>query len=411
MAKITILGAGGFGVSLAIAAYQNQHQVTVWDISEEIVQAILRDGEHKTKLPGVKIPKGIGFTTDPHCMENSDMVVFVVPSLFIRSVAQRVKPFLTKDTILVNASKGLEEETFLTMSQIIQSEYPENAVGVITGPSHAEEVGRGVPTTVVAASKNEAAAGQTILLNGLEYTVSGVVDDVSGITADVYAEAWVTYSSLSVAMDHALGERDGAVGLLEANILLADASDLPALSEELRREVRRYNSGLSEGQVVCEEPLSYADNLLSGLFGPETYIVLGMALLLFLLVPALNLSGMNASRIQERVGELGIRKAFGATKATLMGQVFVENMVLMLPGGVAGLLFSYVLGFIFRNALLVPGFNLLGTSGDVFLSPGMLLNMSVFAYAFGVCVALNLLSSMLPAWRIVRGNITDALNG
>ena len=107
MAKITILGAGGFGVSLAIAAYQNQHQVTVWDISEEIVQAILRDGEHKTKLPGVKIPKGIGFTTDPHCMENSDMVVFVVPSLFIRSVAQRVKPFLTKDTILVNASKGV----------------------------------------------------------------------------------------------------------------------------------------------------------------------------------------------------------------------------------------------------------------------------------------------------------------
>lgn len=116
---------------------------------------------------------------------------------------------------------------------------------------------------------HEAAAGQTILLNGLEYTVSGVVDDVSGITADVYAEAWVTYSSLSVAMDHALGERDGAVGLLEANILLADASDLPALSEELRREVRRYNSGLSEGQVVCEEPLSYADNLLSGLFGPR----------------------------------------------------------------------------------------------------------------------------------------------
>lgn len=160
MAKITILGAGGFGVSLAIAAYQNQHQVTVWDISEQIVEAILRDGEHKTKLPGVKIPKGIAFTTDPHCMEQSDMVVFVVPSLYIRSVAQRVKPFLTKDTILVNASKGLEEKTFLTMSQIIQSEYPENAVGVITGPSHAEEVGRGVPTTVVAASKNEAAAAK-----------------------------------------------------------------------------------------------------------------------------------------------------------------------------------------------------------------------------------------------------------
>lgn len=91
-------------------------------------------------------------------MEHSDMVVFVVPSLYIRSVAQRVKPYLDENVILVNASKGLEEKTFLTMSQIIQSEYPDNAVGVITGPSHAEEVGRGVPTTVVAASKNEAAA-------------------------------------------------------------------------------------------------------------------------------------------------------------------------------------------------------------------------------------------------------------
>ena len=80
MAKITILGAGGFGVSLAIAAFQNGHTVTVWDISQQIVDAILRDGEHKTKLPGVKIPKGIGFTTDPVCMEHSDMVVFVVPS-------------------------------------------------------------------------------------------------------------------------------------------------------------------------------------------------------------------------------------------------------------------------------------------------------------------------------------------
>ncbi len=160
MAKVTILGAGGFGVSLAIAAYQNQHQVTVWDISEQLVEEILREREHKTKLPGVKIPEGIGFTCDPSCIAGSALVVFVVPSQFIRSVAQRLKPYLTKDMVLVNASKGLEEKTFFTMSQVIQSEYPENPVGVITGPSHAEEVGRGVPTTVVAASVQETAAAQ-----------------------------------------------------------------------------------------------------------------------------------------------------------------------------------------------------------------------------------------------------------
>ncbi len=158
MAKITIIGAGGFGVSLAITAFRSGHAVSVYDISEELVAAILRDGEHRTKLPGVPIPKEIVFTCDPHVIQGSDMIVFVVPSRFIRSVAQRVKPYIEPQTVLVNASKGLEEDTFLTMSQVIASEYPENPVGVITGPSHAEEVGRGVPTTVVAASTNEAVA-------------------------------------------------------------------------------------------------------------------------------------------------------------------------------------------------------------------------------------------------------------
>lgn len=213
-------------------------------------------------------------------------------------------------------------------------------------------------------------------------------------------------------MDTALEEREGSVGLLLANCLLRDASDLPALSAELEKGVRRYNSGLREGQVRVEPPCSFGDQLLSRLFGPETYIVLGVALFLFLLVPALNLSGLNASRMQDRVSELGVRKTFGASRKTLMGQVFWENMLLMLPGGMAGLLFSYVLVFVFRGILLSPGLYRMGSGAgnDIFLSPGMLLNMEVFAYAFAVCVALNLLSSMIPAWRTVRVSITDALN-
>ena len=101
---------------------------------------------------------------------------------------------------------------------------------------------------------HEAAAGQTILLNDLEYTVSGVVDDVSGITADVYAEAWVTYSSSPSPWTMPWASVTGPSACWEANILLADASDLPALSEELRREVRRYNSGLSEGRWYARSP-------------------------------------------------------------------------------------------------------------------------------------------------------------
>ncbi len=159
MAKVTIIGAGGFGVSLAITAFRSGHSVSVYDISKELIATILRDGEHRTKLPGVPIPQGIHFTSDPNSIQGSDLIVFVVPSRYIRSVAQKLKPYIGADTILVNASKGLEENTFFTMSQVIASEYPENPIGVITGPSHAEEVGRGVPTTVVAASRDEAVAG------------------------------------------------------------------------------------------------------------------------------------------------------------------------------------------------------------------------------------------------------------
>ena len=96
-----------------------------------------------------------------------------------------------------------------------------------------------------------------------------------------------------------------------------------------------------------------------------------------------------------------------------MGQVFWENMLLMLPGGMAGLLFSYVLVFVFRGILHLPPVCIAWAPGRVTISssrPGMLLNMEVFAYAFAVCVALNLLSSMIPAWRTVRVSITDALN-
>ena len=209
-----------------------------------------------------------------------------------------------------------------------------------------------------------------------------------------------------------LEEREGSAGLLLANCLLRDASDLPALSAELEKGVRRYNSGLREGQVRVEPPRSFGDRLLSQLFGPETYIVLGVALFLFLLVPALNLSGLNASRMQDRVSELGVRKAFGASRKTLMGQVFWENMLLMLPGGMAGLLFSYVLVFVFRGILLSPGLHSMGSGAgnDIFLSPG-----DAAEYG-GVRLCVRCLRGAEPAlfddtaWRTVRVSITDALN-
>lgn len=263
---------------------------------------------------------------------------------------------------------------------------------------------------------SEDPTGKAVLVNDFEHRVSGVVKDVSGTTADVYAEAWVPYTSMGKVMDAMTSERDASSNMLVANFLLRDISDQAALTAELTREVNRYNTAMATGKVEISDPQSYTERMVGKLFFMDartTYTILIVLLLLFLLVPALNLSGLNTSHMQDRIAELGVRKAFGAPRGTLLWQVFVENMMLMLPGGIAGLLFSYVLVFLFRNILLASGMGAvaMGTGDTIFLSAGMLLNMQVFAYAFGVCLVLNLLSSMVPAWRAVRVNITDALNG
>lgn len=259
-------------------------------------------------------------------------------------------------------------------------------------------------------------AGQALLVNEVEHVVSGVVADVSAVVSDVYAEIWVPYTTLRPLMDGMSDEKSGSAAFLVSNILLRDAADLPALREELEREVKRYNTTLAGGQVTVDAPATFAERMLGNLLmmdAGQALFFLAVVLLLFLLVPALNLSGLNASHMQDRVAEIGLRKAFGAPRRTLLAQIFIENMLLMLPGGVAGLLFSYALVFLFRNILLASGFYaiVMGTDEAIFLSPGMLLNMEVFLYAFVACLALNLLSSMGPAWRAVRVNITDALNG
>ena len=201
------------------------------------------------------------------------------------------------------------------------------------------------------------------------------------------------------------GEMSASIGCLQANILLKDRGDMPELQAELNDAVKRYNATLVEGRVEVGDARANGFTLM-GVDQNRTYLVVGLFLLLFLLVPALNISGLNASQIQERMEEIGIRKAFGAPSRTLFEQIFVENLALMLPGGLLGLGFSYGLVYLFRNLLLMNG----EISDNLFLSVGMLLNWQVFAYAFLVCLVLNLLSSLIPVWRAVKMNAIHALN-
>lgn len=156
MADIVVLGAGGFGLSLAIMASRFGHSVSVWSAFEDEIEAIKRDGEHKKKLPGVKIPENISFFSNLNILEMNDddtIVIFGIPSAFTRDVARQAAPYLEKGIVL-NTAKGLEDGTFKRMSEVLKEEIPNLPIAVLSGPSHAEEVARGIPTTVVVSSES-----------------------------------------------------------------------------------------------------------------------------------------------------------------------------------------------------------------------------------------------------------------
>ncbi len=158
MAKITVLG-GGFGTALAVMLYTTQeHEVTIWSAIPEEIEAMRRDGEQKEKLPGVKIPNGISLTTDLSVIDDSDLVLFAIPTAYVRDTCRKVSPHLKPGTVVVNAGKGIEEDSYKLMSTLFAEELPQAIYVVLTGPSHAEEVGRNIPTSVVAASSSAAAA-------------------------------------------------------------------------------------------------------------------------------------------------------------------------------------------------------------------------------------------------------------
>lgn len=159
MAKVGIMGAGSWGTALSLLLHKNGHEVTVWSINAEEVEMLSREREHKSKLPGVKIPEDMEFTTDMEkTVTDKDFVVLAVPSTFTRSTARNMCPFIKEGQLLVNVAKGIEESTLMTLSEQIEEEIPQANVAVLSGPSHAEEVGRMIPTSVVVGAKTKETA-------------------------------------------------------------------------------------------------------------------------------------------------------------------------------------------------------------------------------------------------------------
>ncbi|MBQ4312326.1 MAG: NAD(P)-dependent glycerol-3-phosphate dehydrogenase [Oscillospiraceae bacterium] len=164
---IAVLGSGGFGLALAVMLDGMGHHVTVRSRSMKNLEQIRADGENKAKLPGVKISDRIALTDDISCVKEKDIVIFAVPTSFVRDVAHQASPYIGAETVIVNAGKGLEAGTYKRMSEVLHEEIPQCRTVVLSGPSHAEEIATGMPTTIVAACEENGAADyvQSVMSN------------------------------------------------------------------------------------------------------------------------------------------------------------------------------------------------------------------------------------------------------
>ena len=168
MAEIGMIGAGSWGTALTWLLTNNGHNMTVWSALDAEIEMLKKDREQKSKLPGVILSEDTRFTTDlKAAVEGKDLLVLAVPSPFTRSTAARLKDVVEDGQIIVNVAKGIEENTLMTLSQIIEEEVPQAEVAVLSGPSHAEEVGKGLPTVIVAGAKHKETAEyiQNIFMN------------------------------------------------------------------------------------------------------------------------------------------------------------------------------------------------------------------------------------------------------
>lgn len=158
MAKISIIGSGGWGTANAVLLSNNGHEVLLWSYFREESEGLSLYHENKKFLPGVKIPDNVRFTSEICDCADADLIVMATPSHAMRNVAKALSPYVKDGQIILNISKGFDDKTGKRLSEVILSEIPSAKVASMSGPSHAEEVGIGMPTTnVVAHSELEVA--------------------------------------------------------------------------------------------------------------------------------------------------------------------------------------------------------------------------------------------------------------
>ena len=279
-----------------------------------------------------------------------------------------------------------------------------------------EEFQSGVPVAVISKSvarklfnATTEAIGKTFILRKKPYRVIGVVEDVPTLCYRAYSHIWVPYSSDSYYNDPKTSSYD-------VILLAKNKQDFSTIKSEVRRSEISNNPELPDKEVHFWGPLSGEEILIKeGNFdNDEPDLVKGrlrfyLTLFILLLIPAINLSGFSLFKIINRTSEIGIRKAFGANKKTILMQVLYENFLTSIIGGIIGLVLSYFAVTLVKDRLFNNEWWNTQFLGENTIPVSAFISPAVFIYVFFACLLLNLLSSGIPAWRASRLNIVEAI--
>ncbi|ONI44186.1 glycerol-3-phosphate dehydrogenase [Candidatus Epulonipiscioides gigas] len=244
--KIAVLGTGSWGLALGLLLNENKNQVTMWSFDEKEKDEILLHRENRRCFPNIKIPLEIFITSDiQKALEDAQVVVLAVPSFAVRQTAKNIKPYLEKDTIVVNVSKGLEATSLLTLSQVIVEELS-NDVVVLSGPSHAEEVARHMPTAVTVSSLNLEAAQKIQTLFTSSYFRVYINEDIIGVEL---GGALKNIIALATGAIEGLGYGDNT----KAALMTRGISEISRLGMAMGAKIRTLNglSGIGDLIVTC----------------------------------------------------------------------------------------------------------------------------------------------------------------
>lgn len=256
----------------------------------------------------------------------------------------------------------------------------------------------------------EKAAGTNLMFNRTLKRVVGVVEDVSLTAVHAYAQMWGMYAG---QMLHSPASPNDYRNHYEITILAHSSKDFPLLHDDIHHRLEQMNASFAEWELEIysqpDDPVAARNRVFVNPDMEGMYWQYGIALLVILLVPALNLCGLSGSRMQQRMAELGVRKAYGSTRPMLVCRILGENLILTFLGGIAGLLTSYGVVYLLRDWIFST-FWTTAASGTINMPAVSLFSPVVFVCAFVFCLLMNLLSVGIPAWHASGKPIVVSLN-